>query len=228
MRTLVSVLLFVPALASAQFGFCPPSGENPAQQIGDAVQSIPLATDASIERTGQFGPGAVYAVVGGTKKKIADEGWGAWVLDGGRYVAFSGSDGAGGYENEGQSLRVYDVKAGRLLNGGEPLLREYYMIDSVSSAKAADGRTAFVVAMSDGGLGAPHVGVVDPARGQVYRERIARITAVKDGSITIGFYTPESIETGEGGELPPPARTETHSLAELLSRPVIVNEPSPR
>lgn len=222
------MLVFVPALASAQLGICPPSGDHPAQQIGDVVQSIPLATDAFIERTAEYGPGAVYAVIGGSKKKIADEGWGAWLLEDGRYVAFSGSDGAGGYENEGQSLRVYDVKTGRLLNDGAPLLSEYYMIDSVTSAKAADGRTAFLVAMSDGGLGAPHVGVVDPTRGQVYRERIARITGVSDGAITVGFYTPESIEAGEGGELPPPVRTETHALAELLSRPIIVNEPSPR
>lgn len=231
MRTLFAVLLLVPATSFATDGAgCSPSSGGGASEFVDTVSSLPLATEAWIEREGEFGPGDVYAKIGGETRKLGTDAWKAWVVDGGRYVVFSGSDGAGGYENEGQSLRVYDVERGGLTNLGKPVLREYYMIDEVTSAKAKDGRTALLVAMSDGGLGAPHVAIVDPERGEVFRKQMARILEVKNGRVTIGIYTADQIGDAEGGDLSSirPDRTEKHDLAKLLAGRVIVNEPSPR
>lgn len=40
---------------------------------------------------------------------IYDEAYRGWLINDGRDIVFSGRDGAGGFENEGQSLRVYNV-----------------------------------------------------------------------------------------------------------------------
>src|SRR5215213_4329434 len=58
-----------------------------------------------------FGP--LYVTIGGKERKIAEEAVAAWIIQGGRRVVYSGRDGAGGFENEGQSLRIYDARTGQ-------------------------------------------------------------------------------------------------------------------
>lgn len=235
MRSLTLLLALSPLVfalpARAADGACAPSEGGAVADLAESIAAIPadgpIATAAWVERNGyEYGPGIVYAIVDGRKKVLADDGWGVWIVDGGRYVAFSGADGAGGYENEGQSLRVYDTATGRLVLDGAPVLSEYYMIDRVTSAKADDGRTALVVEMGDGGLGAPHLGIVDPRRGEVFRARIARPIDTTGGAVTVGYYEPGQIEDNLDLADVTPIRTERFDLGELLDRPVIVNEPT--
>src|SRR5262245_22431263 len=57
--------------------------------------------------------GDLFVTIAGTEKKVADQAQQAWIINDGRHVVYSSSDGAGGYENEGQSLHLYDVDTGK-------------------------------------------------------------------------------------------------------------------
>ena len=217
------------AAASTTSGSCDAAGFSAASQLGEVLQQVnppKRATGVLVQRPDgmEWGRGIVYAIVDGKKEKVSIDGYGAWLFGDGRYVAISGADGAGGYENEGQSLRIYDVEAGAFLNGGEPVMREYVMIDDVRAVTAEDGRTALLVEMGDGGLGAPHLAVVNPERGQVFKANIARVLSAENGTLVVGTYRPEQIED-DPESLPSktPDSTATYSLSELLDRPLVVN-----
>ena len=77
--------------------------------VGVQAQNGPVATSVRVDKgQGIYGP--LFVTIGGREQKIAEQAQQAWILSGGRYVVYSSSDGAGGYENEGQSLHVYDVR----------------------------------------------------------------------------------------------------------------------
>src|ERR1044071_9581666 len=78
-----------------------------AQSAGSPGQR---ATNVRIEMREIYG--ALFVKIGGTEKKITDQAQKAWIINGGRHVVYSSSDGAGGYENEGQSLHLYNVDTG--------------------------------------------------------------------------------------------------------------------
>ncbi len=129
-----------------------------------------------------------------------------------RYYAWSNDKGAGGYENEGQGLAVYDTKTGVC----RQVLSETFMIDDVQPAKLPDGREALLVSMSDGGAGAPHIAVVDPERGEVFRMSGAKFSgAAKDGKIGI-----EKVEI-DGDKNDKVIGRETLDLAKVASGPTI-------
>jgi len=48
--------------------------------------------------------GALFVTIAGTEKRVTDQAQQAWIINGGRHVVYSSSEGAGGFENEGQSL----------------------------------------------------------------------------------------------------------------------------
>src|SRR5450432_797074 len=106
----------------------------------------------------------LYATIGGTEKKIADVALQAWMIEGGRQVLYSGRDGAGGYENEGESLHLYDASTGKQ----RKILSAYFVITRVEELMTSSGKTALLVMMTDGGLGASHLAVVNPKRGEVF------------------------------------------------------------
>src|SRR5919106_1421479 len=60
------------------------------------------ATNVRIEMRDIYG--SLFVTIGGTEKKITDQAQQAWIINRGRHVVYSSSDGAGGFENEGQSL----------------------------------------------------------------------------------------------------------------------------
>ncbi len=90
----------------------------------------------------------------------------AWVTDNGSEIAWVGRDGAGGYENEGEALHLSPADApaeDRLV------VRENFMIEDVHDLRwSGDGRL-LLIRMRDGGAGNPHITVVHPLRGPVYR-----------------------------------------------------------
>src|SRR5215510_1743480 len=117
------------------------------------------ATKVRIEMRDIYG--SLFVTIGKTEKKITDQAQQAWIINGGRHVVYSSSDGAGGYENEGQSLHLYDVSTGR----HKRILSEYFAVDEVKETVTSTKKRALLVSMSDGGLGASYVAVVDPSRG---------------------------------------------------------------
>ena len=168
-----------------------------------------------------FGP--LYATVGAGERKIADEAVAAWIIQGGRRVVYSGRDGAGGFENEGQSLRMYDARTGRQ----RKIMSGYYGVDEVKEVTTSKGATALLVEMSDGGLGASYLAVVDPARGEVFFRRWVKIISRRGDIIVIGHYKEDDWEKfHEGGNARVrPYKTERQNLNTILRRRVIFNKP---
>src|SRR5688572_26823121 len=79
--------------------------------------SIPIfgqkAVSFEIENSGEYYGGKLFITFNGKQKMIAEQANDAWIINEGRKIVYSGRDGAGGYENEGQSLRIYDVNTGK-------------------------------------------------------------------------------------------------------------------
>jgi hypothetical protein len=166
--------------------------------------------------------GPLYVTIDGKERKIAEEAIEAWIIQGGRKVVYSGRDGAGGFENEGQSLRVYDARTGK----HRKILSEYYGVDKVSEVTTRTRRTALLVEMSDGGLGASYLAVVDPERGEVFFRSWAKIISQRGDNIVIGHYKEDDwAELNEDrNKKITPYRKERQNLSAILRRRVIYNK----
>lgn len=164
--------------------------------------------------------GALFVTTAGTEKKVTDQAQQAWIINRGRHVVYSSSEGAGGYENEGQSLHLYDVGTGN----HKRIMSEYFMVETVREVITSNRKRALLVTMEDGGLGASYVAVVDPWRGEVFFRRWARILATRGDTIVLGFYREADWGEPEAGRKVRPYKTERHNLRSLLRRPVIINE----
>jgi hypothetical protein len=175
----------------------------------------PRATSVRIEMTGIYGP--LFITVAGKEQRIAEEAQKAWTINGGRHVVYSSSKGAGGFENEGQSLHIYDVGTG----SHRQIMSEYYMVDTVKEVVTSKRKRALLVTMSDGGLGASYVAVVDLWRGEVFFRRWARILTHKGDTLVLGFYKEADWDQIEKAR---PYKTTRHNLNSLLLKPVIVNK----
>lgn len=170
------------------------------------------------------GPGPLYVTVGGKETKVAEAAFKAWVIQGRRKVVYSGQEGAGGYEREGQSLHVYDAATG----AHRKIMSAYYMIDKVTEVTTSTNKTALLVEMSDGGLGASYVAVVDPARGEIFFRRWAKIISRRGDNVVLGHYKEADWEKFHANEnaAVTPAKTERLNLNTLLRGRVIVNKPN--
>ena len=185
-----------------------------------AAQLSRTASEVRIEMDGIYGP--LFITIAGKEQKIAEEAQKAWIISGGADVVYSSSDGAGGYENEGQGLHIYNVRSGerkRIMSG-------YYMIEDVQEVVTSKKKRVLLVRMIDGGLGASYIAAVDPRRGEVFFWRWARVLQRKGDIVTIGFYHEEDwekLDSDQGEELRP-YKIERRNLNSLLLRPVIHNK----
>ena len=175
------------------------------------------ATKVRIEMRDIYG--SLFVTIGGTEQKISDQAQRAWIINQGRYVVYSSSEGAGGYENEGQSLHLYDVQTGNQ----KRILSHYFMVETLKEVVTTRNKRALLVTMEDGGLGASYVAVVDPRRGEVFFRRWARIVAHKGDTIVLGFYKEEDWGELDASKMRP-YKKERHNLNSLLRRSVIVNK----
>jgi hypothetical protein len=185
-----------------------------------AQSSAQTATNVRVEKQGIYGP--LFVTIAGTEKRTTEQAQQAWIINGGRHVIYSSSEGAGGYENEGQSLHLYDVGTGK----HKRIMSEYFMVDEVKEVVTSNKRRALLVTMSDGGLGASYIAVVDPWRGEVFFRRWAQILSQKGDTIVLGRYREDDwdkIIHGEGAKVRPYKR-ERYDLKSLLRRRVIVNK----
>lgn len=176
------------------------------------------ATKVRIEMRDIYG--ALFVTVAGTEKKVTDQAQQAWIINGGRNVVFSSTDGAGGFENEGQSLHLYDVEKGK----HKRIMSEYFAVTDVKEVITSNKKRALLVTMEDGGLGASYLAVVDPSRGEVFFRRWVRLLTNKGDSIVLGFYREDDWEQLETDKKVRPYKTERHDLKSILQRRVIVNK----
>ena len=181
-----------------------------------AQTSEPRATKVRIDMRDIYG--ALFVTIAGTEKKITDQAQQAWIINRGQHVVYSSSEGAGGYENEGQSLHIYDVKTGTQ----KQIMSEYFMVETVKEVITSNKKRALLVTLEDGGLGASYIAVVDPWRGEVFFRRWARILSHKGDTIVLGFYR-EADWGLEPERKMRPYKRERHNLNLILRRPVIVN-----
>lgn len=168
-----------------------------------------------------FGVGrAVVTLTSGDTVVVCDSAYRAWTLGNGSLVAVSGLDGAGGYENEGQSLTVIDVAAGTRRR----VVADYFTIVRVQLLEG-DGHRALLVHMRDGGHGSLHVTVVDPARGQVFRELNA-LGRISGSRILVAGYG-DGEQAVEFGDRRTPLRVDSLSAAvvDTLSLMVVPRSP---
>lgn len=191
------------------------------------------ASSFRIDESGTPRGGRLYITVAGRERKIYNEAFDAWLVNDGRDVVFSSHDGAGGFENEGQSLRIYNVATRSI----RKILSEIVGINAVQEVKTSTGKTVLLVAMSDGGLGGSYFAVVDPERGEVFFRRWAEVTAINGDHVTLALFRADDFEAinDERGWKPGPSnqvisktkavpyRTETHDLKRLLRNRVIYN-----
>jgi hypothetical protein len=164
--------------------------------------------------------GELFVTIAGTETKVTDQAQQAWIINGGRHVVYSSDKGAGGYENEGQSLHLYEVKTGN----HKQIMSQYFMVETVKEVITSNKKRALLVTMEDGGLGASYLAVVDPWRGEVFFRRWVRILANKGDTIVLGFYREKDWGELESGKKVRPYKTERQNLRTLLQRRVIVNK----
>ena len=164
--------------------------------------------------------GALFVTIAGTEQKVTDQAQQAWIINGGRHVVYSSNEGAGGYENEGQSLHLYDVDT----RNHKRIMSEYFMVQRVKEVITSTKKRALLITMEDGGLGASYLAVVDPLRGEVFFRRWVRILANNGDIIILGFYREKDWGDLEEGKKVRPYKKERHDLKTLLLRPVIVNK----
>lgn len=186
----------------------------------NAQRSEPRATKVRIAMRDADIYGALFVTIAGTEKKVTDQAQQAWIINTGRHVVYSSSEGAGGYENEGQSLHLYDVKTGN----HKRIMSQYFAVESVKEVITSNKKRALLVTMGDGGLGASYLAVVDPWRGEVFFRRWVRILANNGDTIVLGFYKESDWGDMEEGKKVQPYKKERHNLKTLLLRPVIVNK----
>ena len=190
-------------------------------QPANAQTLEPRATKVRIAIRDRDIYGALFVTIAGTEQKVTDQAQQAWIINGGRHIVYSSDEGAGGYENEGQSLHLYDVDT----RNHKRIMSEYFMVQRVREVITSNKKRALLITMEDGGLGASYLAVVDPLRGEVFFRRWVRILANNGDIIVLGFYR----ESDWGDELEPgkkvqPYKRERHNLNLLLRRPVIVNK----
>lgn len=177
---------------------------------GESKTLAPVTAVAVLRDTTQFTTGPVLlSRTDGTVDTITVEAIRAWRLADGAEVAWSGRDGGGGFENEGHALRLASVDS---TDAPRLTLREPFMIEAVEELRDSEGRRLLAVAMVDGGAGMPHLVLVDPARGVVYRAVRSRL-AERGDALTIEHLEPE------GSTLP--SVIEMLTIRELLVRPLL-------
>jgi hypothetical protein len=182
-----------------------------APRPGARALRVRLARDTST-----FGAGALVATFpGGDSVQVADSAVRAWRLGDGTLVAWSGLDGAGGYEGEGQSLSLLDVATG----ARRRVLADYFVVRDVTLAQDGTAR-ALVVHMTDGGVGSLHVAVVDPARGTVFRVTNARARVLGPRIVVESFGDGEHPVTMTDPRTP--IRRDTLAVAALGAMPVLL------
>lgn len=160
----------------------------PEDDPGGAITAVAVLRD-----TTQVGDGPLLVTrADGRVDTVAVAARRAWLLDEGRQVAWTSGNGAGGYENEGEALHVAPADS---LGEVSPIAREVFPILDVTEIDAPDGTPWLVLGMQDGGAGMPHVAIVAPGRGTVYRAIRGRFAGTDSTGLAIAILRAEGDTT---------------------------------
>jgi hypothetical protein len=172
--------------------------------------------------------GELFITVDGKTRKIADEASQAWIIGGGKEVVYSGADGSGGFENIGQSLRIYNVSTKKR----RKIFSEYFSVSGLTEAKVSTGARVLLVRGYGGDTECIPFSVVDLARGEVFRHCSAELMKVSGDFITLaidpefpeGWFDDETNQTAFDLSVTKKYRKKrTYDLKKLIKRKVIYN-----
>jgi Sporulation and spore germination len=181
--------------------------------------------------------GKVVITVNGKKQEISENGYLAWIVNDGKAVVYSDRDGSGGFENEGQSLKIYDIATGKI----RKILSEYVIVSGITEKRLSNGKNLLLVRLEDGGLGGSYFAVVDSIRGEIFYRDYAEVLSIKGDTVKLGYYKDDDWEkmwSARGDDIyqnktaiPKPIKikpfkTEVVDLKSILKNKVIINKNS--
>lgn len=198
--------------------------------FGQTATKIEIQTDEN-----SYNGGKLFVTINGKQRRIANNARDAWIVSRGKEVVYSINEMLRGFEGEGETLFIYDVKSGKT----RKIMAEYTFVMGLSEVKLSNGATAFLIRMGDGGLGGSYFAVVDPKRGQVLQIGFAELIDVKGDVITLAHYKTDDwevmnderdwIQTKSQNAFAQkttvkPEKVETLDLKNILKNKVIVNK----
>jgi hypothetical protein len=198
--------------------------------FGQKATKVEIKADDS-----SYNGGKLYVTVGGKKLKIADDAKDFWIINQGNDVVYSFGEMSRGFEGEGDTLNLYNVKTGKI----RQIMAEYTFVTGLTEVKLSNGSNVLLVSMGDGGLGGSYLGVVDPKRGELFNEHLAELLTVKGDKISLAYYKDDDWDEinqergwedikSQGAFAKPtkvkPAKTQTFDLIEILKNKVMVNK----
>ncbi len=157
--------------------------------------------------------GPLYITIGGQEKKIAKEGCAAWIIEGGRKLAYTTSENPGEM-GAGGTLLVYDAQT----NQHKKLATSEDDIVGLKEARSGDGKTALLLELSDAEVCAPTLMVIDPTRGAVFSEAPAQVLSIKRDIMLLGYFKEAEWEKNCESKKMKPYKTKNFSLSALLKR----------
>jgi hypothetical protein len=165
--------------------------------------------------------GVLFVTIDGKERKIVKEANEAWIIEGGRKLAYTTSE-APGEMGAGGTLIVFDART----NQHKKLATSEDDLVGLKEARSGDGKTVLLLETSNAEVCAPTVWVIDPARGEVFSETPAQVLSIKADLMLLGYF--KEAEWGKNCESKKmkPYKTKSFSLSALLKRPVITTRPS--
>lgn len=145
----------------------------------------------------------------------------AWVLKGEQVVVYSYREKVRGYEGEGEGLFRYDIATGKQAQ----ILAAHYMVDKVYELTTAGGKSLLCVTMSDSGLGANHIAIVNPDQGTVFANPMSRFVKVEPGKIVVAEWGDADRWTGGDNPKGSPTRYYTFVPDRVLRERAVRNRP---
>jgi hypothetical protein len=157
--------------------------------------------------------GPLYVTIGGQEKKIAKEGCAAWIIEGGRKLAYTTSE-APGEMGAGGTLLVYDAQTDqhkKLATSEDDLI-------GLKEARSSDGKTALLLETSGAENCAPEVVVIDSTRGEVFSESPSQVLSIRGDILLLGYFKEAEWERNCERKKMRPYKTKSFSLSALLKR----------
>lgn len=186
----------------------PTTTEEPTTEESSTIESARI--DESVDEIDK----PLYATVDGEEVMVTDNARNMWLSEDMKTLYFSYHHGRSGFEAEGEGLKRWQPG----MVTPELVFDDDEMIVEVKEAESADGKTALLVHLENGGAGGSTAVIADPELGRVFRSTNSRLEMMGGGKVKVLTYDiDELMEYTEGGEMPEPIGTSEYTLDELLS-----------
>ncbi len=165
--------------------------------------------------------GPLFVTIDGKERKIAKEAVEAWIIEGGRRLAYTTAEGAGGM-GAGGTLMLFDAQT----NQHKKLATSEDDLVDLKEARSGDGKTVLILETSGAENCAPEIMMIDPSRGEVFSESPAQVLSIKGDLMLLGYFKEAEWEKNCESKKMKPYKTKSFSLNALLKRSVITKRPS--